>query len=94
MAQTVKNLPALQEPWVRSPGREDPLEKRMAAQSSILAWRIPWTERSLAGYSPWSHKESDTTEQLTTAHSTPLAGSLKRIKLQSISYMQHLLGDQ
>ena len=36
MAQMIKNLPALQEPWVRSPGREDPLEKRMAAQSSIL----------------------------------------------------------
>ena len=36
----------------------------MAAHSSVLAWRIPWTE-DLAGYSPWGHKESDTTEQLT-----------------------------
>ena len=44
MAQTVKNLPAMQETWVRSLGRENPLEKEMATHSSILAWRIPWTE--------------------------------------------------
>ena len=43
MAQMVKNLPAMQETRVRSLG-EDPLEKRMATRSSILAWRIPWTE--------------------------------------------------
>ena len=40
----VKNLPAMQESWIQSLGREDPLEKRMATHSSILAWRIPWTE--------------------------------------------------
>ena len=40
----VKNLPATQERWVRSPGQEDPLEKGMATHSSILAWRIPRTE--------------------------------------------------
>ena len=44
MAQRVKRLPATQETWVRSLGREDPLEKEMATHSSILAWRIPWTE--------------------------------------------------
>ena len=44
MAQMVKNLPTLREAWVRSLGWEDPLEKRMATHSSILAWRIPWTE--------------------------------------------------
>ena len=44
MAQTVKNLPAMQEIQVQSLGWEDPLEKRMATDSSILAWRIPWTE--------------------------------------------------
>ena len=44
MAQTVKNLPARQETWVQSLGQEDPLEKGMATHSSILAWRIPWTE--------------------------------------------------
>ena len=40
----VKNLPAMQETRVRALGREDPLEKGMATHSSILAWRIPWTE--------------------------------------------------
>ena len=44
MAQSVKNPPAMQETWVRSPGQEDPLEEGMATLSSILAWRIPWTE--------------------------------------------------
>ena len=39
-----KNLPAMQETWVQSLGREDPLEKGMATHFSILAWRIPWTE--------------------------------------------------
>ena len=43
MAQTVKNLPAMQETQVHSLGREDPLEKGMATHSSILAWSIPWT---------------------------------------------------
>ena len=60
----VKNLPATQETWVGSLGQEDPLEKGMATHSSILAWRVPWTEEpgrlQLQG-----HKESDTTEQLT-----------------------------
>ena len=44
VAQMVKNLPAMQKSWVRSLGQEDPLEKEMATHSSILAWRIPWTE--------------------------------------------------
>ena len=44
MAQMVKNPPAVQETWVRSLGQEDPLEKDVAPHSSILAWRIPWTE--------------------------------------------------
>ena len=44
MVQMVKNPPAMQETWVRSLGREDPLEKGTATHSSILAWRIPWTE--------------------------------------------------
>ena len=41
----VKNLPAMQETWVGSLGQENPLEKEMATHSSILAWRIPWTEK-------------------------------------------------
>ena len=47
MAQLVKNLPAMRETWVQSLGWEDPLEKGMATQSSILAWRIPWTVQSM-----------------------------------------------
>ena len=47
VAQMVKNLPAMQETWVRSLGREDPLEKGMITHSSILAWRIPNRQRSL-----------------------------------------------
>ena len=42
MAQTIKNLPAMQETWVRSLAQEDPPEKGMATHFSILAWRIPW----------------------------------------------------
>ena len=44
VAQTVKNLPAVQKTWVQSLGWEDPLEKGTATHSSMLAWRIPWTE--------------------------------------------------
>ena len=44
VAQRLKRLPAMWEMWVQSLGREDPLEKEMATHSSILAWRIPWTE--------------------------------------------------
>ena len=55
----VKNLPAMWETQVQSLGQEDPLEKKMATHSSILAWRIPWTV-----YSPWAHKESDATEAI------------------------------
>ena len=44
MVQTVKNLPAMQETRVQSLVQEDPLEKGMAMHTSILAWRIPWTE--------------------------------------------------
>ena len=44
VAQRFKRLPAMRETWVRSLGQEDPLEKDMGTQSSILAWRIPWIE--------------------------------------------------
>ena len=56
VAQLVKNLPAMQETWVRSLGWEDPLEKQTAIHVSILDWRIPQTVKSMG------HKESDTTE--------------------------------
>ena len=51
----VKNLPAMQQTQVQSPGGEDPLEEEMATHSSILAWEIPQTEE-LVGYSPCDHK--------------------------------------
>ena len=61
VAETIKNLPAMQETQVPSLGGEDPLEKGMATHSSILAWTIPWTEEPV-GYSPWGRKEWDMTE--------------------------------
>ena len=55
VAQMVKNLPAMQGTWVRSLGQEDPLEKEMATHSSILAWRILWTEEP-GGLQSWGHR--------------------------------------
>ena len=53
----VKNLPAMQETWVRALSKEDPLEKEMETHSSVFVWEIPWTEdRSLEGYSPCCYK--------------------------------------
>ena len=73
MAQTVKNLPALQETQVQSLGQEDSLEEGMATHSRIHAWRMSWTEEP-GRSSPQGHKESDITEQLTlsqmSTHST------------------------
>ena len=60
MAWMVKNLSAVQETWVRSLGGEDPLEKGMATHSSILAWRISWTEEPGGLQSMGSQR--DTTE--------------------------------
>ena len=57
----VKNLPAMQETWVQSLGREDPLEKGMETHSSILPGEFH-EQRSLEGYGPEGHKESDTFE--------------------------------
>ena len=55
-AQTVKNLPALQETQVQSLDQEYPLEKEVAIHSSILAWRIPWTEEPGGPQSMWSQR--------------------------------------
>ena len=74
MAQTVKNLPAVQETQVRSLGRKDPQEESRTVHLSVLPWRSEWLptpvflpgeshgQRSLAGYSPQGLKESDMTE--------------------------------
>ena len=56
MAQRLKRLPAMQETWVLSLGREDPLEKEMATHSSILAWRIPWMQEPGGLQSMGSHR--------------------------------------
>ena len=60
--------PAVQEAWIQSLAREDPQEEDMATHASVLMGKTPWTERSLAGYGPWGHKESDTTEVTEHAH--------------------------
>ena len=67
VAQTVKDLPAMQETWVRSLGWEDPLE---GGHGNLLQYSFlenPHGQKSLEGYSSWGRKESDTTERLSTA---------------------------
>ena len=64
--QSVKNLPAMRETWVRPLGWEDLLKETMATHSSILAWRIPMTENPGGLCGPQGHKELDMTEQLST----------------------------
>ena len=64
MAQIVKNLPAMQETQVHSPGQEDPLEKGLGNLPQYFCLENS-IQRGLVGYSPWGCKESDTTEQLT-----------------------------
>ena len=73
MAQLVKNLLVMQETGVRSLGWEDPMEKEMATPSSILAWRIPWTEELGRLYNPWACKESDMAGQLSLTHLTAMS---------------------
>ena len=66
--EMVKNLPVVWEIWVLSLGWKDPLEKEMAIHSStIIVWKIH-EQRSLVGYSPCGHKESDMTEQVTNSN--------------------------
>ena len=67
----VKNLPAMQETWVQYLGQNDPLEKGMATQSSILAWKIPWTEEP-GGLWSMGLQRVGHTEQLTLSQFTNL----------------------
>ena len=83
MAQLAKNPPALQETWVRSLGWEDPLEKGKATNSSILAWRIPWTV--------WGSKESDTTERLSLWVMQDLAAVLRAAVHTALGCERHVL---
>ena len=66
VAQLVKNMPAMQETWVRSLGWEDLLEEGMATHSSILAWRIPMDRGAWKATQSMGHKELDMTERLST----------------------------
>ena len=52
----VKNLPAIQEVWVRFLGQEDPLEKEMVTHSNILSWEVTWTEGPSGLYSTWGRR--------------------------------------
>ena len=67
------------------PGLGRSLKKEMATHSSILAWKIPW-QRSLAGYSPWDHKELDTPERLTHTHMPCTFSSISDIFLKPCIY--------
>ena len=64
VAQMIKCLPTMWETQVKSLGWEDFLEKEMATHSSILAWKILWTEETSRQHSPWGRKTSDMTERL------------------------------
>ena len=79
----VKNLPAIQKTWIRSLGQEDSLEKEPVTYSSIRAWGIRERWR-LLGYSPWGHKESDATEQLSTvqSHSSYTVRAKEKLELR------------
>ena len=81
VVQMEKSPPAMQETWVRSLSREDPLDEEMATRSSILSWRIPRTAEPGGGCSLQGLKESDTTEHIHTRththgawHKEPLSG--------------------
>ena len=77
--ETVENLPVRQETWVQSLGQEDPLEKGMATHSSILAWRIPWTEDKQSVIIAITSNDNDN-QQLIARH---MPGNIKHTSLYS-----------
>ena len=79
MIQMVKNLLAMWKTGVLSLGQEDSLENEMATHSSILAWRIPWTEEP-GGYRPCGCKERNTAEQLSTQPKTDMTSLVPSVK--------------
>ena len=68
VAQLVKNTSAMWETWIRSLGWEDPVEKGMATYNSILAWKIPWTEKAGRLYSPWNSPGQNRVHSLSLLH--------------------------
>ena len=93
MAYQVKNLPAMQETqemWVRSLGWEDPLEEEMTTHSSILAWRIPWTEEPGGLQSTGSQRVG---HDLATEQQGPLSrASNSRIHVEFLRYLKSVIG--
>ena len=88
MAQTLKNLPAMQEIWVRSLGWEDPLEKGMATHSSICAWRIPWTEEPGGLQSTGFHRAGHEWSNLAWMHTTLIVNHLDLLLWR---YFEHFI---
>ena len=74
LAQTVKNLPTVQETWIQSLGWEDPLEKKMATHSSILAWRIPCTEEPGGLQSMESQSQTQLSDEHSLSQGTSMNG--------------------
>ena len=92
VAQTVKRLPTMWETWVHSLGWEDLLEKEMATYSSILAWKIPWTEEPGGLLSMGSLRVGrDWATSLSLSHASKVKLKILQAKLQQ--YMNHKLPD-
>ena len=87
MAQTVKNLPAMQETRVQSLGQEGPLEKSMATHSSILAWKTPWTEEPGRLQSMWSQKVRQNEQPVFSLSSWPMSRTQLSTCIQSLSLL-------
>ena len=81
VAQMVRNLPAIQETQIGFLGQEDPLEKGMTTHSNILAWRIPWTEKT--GLQSIGSQRVNRTERLTLSLFTPRMGGTSHLGKQS-----------
>ena len=89
VAQSVKSLPAMQETQIQPLGQEDPLEKEMTTHSSILAWKIPWTEEP--GRLQSLGSQSDMTEWLTLSLS-PMSKPLKIPRVRPWEWVKHTKG--
>ena len=90
LAQMVKSLPAMRDTWVRSLDQEDPLEKEMATHSSILAWKIPWTEepgglQSIGSQRVGHDWATSLSYELVLAHSSTLLLITQQWLIQQVS---------
>ena len=90
MAQMINNPPAMQETWVPSLGQDDSMEKGMATHSSVLAWRIPWTEEP-GRLQSVGLKESDMIEWLSNTHTIVFHGHLICDYLQNASKILYFI---